>query len=739
MISLETISAVPAKAGIRLSGARNAEEWAPACAGAAVVWRSRRDGLPLKRHPGAGRGPLVRLGAGMTKWLELQMTDPIRFTLDGREVEAAAGRDASGRSPSGTASRSRISAGCRSRATAPTATAAPAWSRSRASGCWPPRASAAGARHEGAHRQRARQGVAQDGVRAAGRRPARARRRARPASALLELGRPDRGRRQPLPARAASRRPTVAIRRWRSTSTPASSALAACAPAARSRSTTSSAWPSRGEHAKIVFDLDDPMGDSHLRRLRRMRAGLPDRRADAGDAGRRRTASSQRAGPQGRHRLPVLRRRLPAHLPRQGQHDRRVEGRDGPANHNRLCVKGRFGFDYVAPPAAPDQAADPQAGRAQERDDTIDPANPLDAFPRGELGGGARPSPPTGLTTHPRPRRRQARWPASARPRAPTRRPTCSRSWCAPASAPTTSTTARACATPRSVAALLEGIGSGAVTDPFTDVANAEVIIVIGANPTVNHPVAATWIKNAAKRGAKLIVMDPRGQRARAPRHARCCSSSPTRDVALLNAMMHMIVDGGPLRPAIRPGPHRGLRAAARAHRATTARRRWRRSAASTAETLREVARLFARAEAAMILWGMGISQHVHGTDNARCLIALALMTGQVGRPGTGLHPLRGQNNVQGASDAGLIPMMFPDYQRSTTPQVRASFENALGHRARPRARADRGRDHGRDRTPARSRACTSWARTRRCPTPTSTMRARRWRSSSTWWCRTSS
>ena len=64
-----------------------------------------------------------------------------------------------------------------------------------------------------------------------------------------------------------------------------------------------------------------------------------------------------------------------------------------------------------------------------------------------------------------------------------------------------------------------------------------------------------------------------------------------------------------------------------------------------------------------MIFWGMGISQHVHGTDNARCLIALALMCGQIGRPGTGLHPLRGQNNVQGASDAGLIPMVFPDYQ----------------------------------------------------------------------------
>jgi formate dehydrogenase major subunit len=80
-----------------------------------------------------------------------------------------------------------------------------------------------------------------------------------------------------------------------------------------------------------------------------------------------------------------------------------------------------------------------------------------------------------------------------------------------------------------------------------------------------------------------------------------------------------------------------------------------------------------------MILWGMGISQHTHGTDNARCLIALSLMTGQIGRPGTGLHPLRGQNNVQGASDSGLIPMMYPDYQRVGNPEVRERFEHLWG------------------------------------------------------------
>ena len=139
-----------------------------------------------------------------------------------------------------------------------------------------------------------------------------------------------------------------------------------------------------------------------------------------------------------------------------------------------------------------------------------------------------------------------------------------------------------------------------------------------------------------------------------------------------------------------------------------------------------------------IIFWGMGISQHVHGTDNARCLIALALITGQIGRPGTGLHPLRGQNNVQGASDAGLIPMVYPDYQSVEKPQVRQLFEEFWGQTLDPK----RGLTvveimdamHA-----GRSAACTSWARTRRCRTRTSTMPARRWPSSSISSCRTSS
>jgi formate dehydrogenase major subunit len=103
------------------------------------------------------------------------------------------------------------------------------------------------------------------------------------------------------------------------------------------------------------------------------------------------------------------------------------------------------------------------------------------------------------------------------------------------------------------------------------------------------------------------------------------------------------------------------------------------------AAKIAEAGRLFGSAKAAMIFWGMGISQHVHGTDNARCLIALAMLSGNVGRPGTGLHPLRGQNNVQGASDAGLIPMMYPDYQAVDNPRIQARFEKLWKARLSPR------------------------------------------------------
>jgi len=209
------------------------------------------------------------------------------------------------------------------------------------------------------------------------------------------------------------------------------------------------------------------------------------------------------------------------------------------------------------------------------------------------------------------------------------------------------------------------------------DVANAEVVMVIGANPASNHPVAATWIKNAVRRGTKLIVADPR--RSDLSRHAtHFLQFKPDTDVALLNAMMHTIV-------------HEGLVDEEFIRNRTIGYEDLKKNVANyspeamgpvcgiPAETIKAVARLYATAKSAMILWGMGISQHIHGTDNARCLIALCMMCGQIGRPGTGLHPLRGQNNVQGASDSGLIPMFYPDYQRVINDDARLRFEKLWG------------------------------------------------------------
>ncbi|HZM59626.1 MAG TPA: formate dehydrogenase subunit alpha, partial [Vicinamibacterales bacterium] len=224
-----------------------------------------------------------------------------------------------------------------------------------------------------------------------------------------------------------------------------------------------------------------------------------------------------------------------------------------------------------------------------------------------------------------------------------------------------------------SVAALMEGINSGAVSNQVRDVVNAEVIFLIGANPTVNHPVAATWIKNAAKAGRTLIVADPR--RSDLARHASYyLQFNADTDVALLNAMLHVIVSEGLVDQNFVRERTAGYEALAENVKKFSP-EAMAPICGIDAKTIREVARLYATSKASIILWGMGISQHVHGTDNARCLIALALSTGQIGKPGSGLHPLRGQNNVQGASDSGLIPMFYPDYQRVNTPAARERFE----------------------------------------------------------------
>ncbi|HEY5379172.1 MAG TPA: molybdopterin-dependent oxidoreductase, partial [Pseudolabrys sp.] len=437
----------------------------------------------------------------------------------------------------------------------------------------------------------------------------------------------------------------------------------------------------RGHGEKIVFDFDDPMGastcvacgecvqacptgalmPSTLVNEQNVRTEFPDREVNS-------VCPYCGVGCQ-----------LTYHI----KNDKLlyVSGRNGPANQNRLCVKGRFGFDYVSNPQRLMKPLVRKDGVAKAADDLVDPANPFTHF-------------------------REATW-DEAMERAASglkkiRDRDGPRAIAGFGSAKGSNEEAylfqklirtavgsnnvdhctRLCHA-SSVAALLEGVGSGAVTATFNECKNSDFIIVIGANPTENHPVAATFFKQAAKRGAKLVVMDPRGQALK--RHAwQMMQFKYGTDVAMLNAMLNVIIGEKLYDQQYVQTYVEGFDQIANNVKDFTP-EEMEPVCGIPADTIRNVARAFARAENAIIFWGMGVSQHTHGTDNARCLIALSLICGQVGRPGTGLHPLRGQNNVQGASDAGLIPMFFPDYKSVESPEMIAKYEKAWGKKLDPK------------------------------------------------------
>ena len=356
-------------------------------------------------------------------------------------------------------------------------------------------------------------------------------------------------------------------------------------------------------------------------------------------------------------------------------------------------MKGRYGFDYVQHRHRLDEAADPQAGRAEAQGLHRRSGELARGVPRGDVGGSARRRGATGCATSATPTA-SARSPASARRRAPTKRRISSRSSCAPGSARTTSTTARVCATRRASRRSWRASIPGAVSNQVRDVANAEVIFVIGANPTVNHPVAATWMKNAAKSGAKLIVADPR--RSDLARHATYyLQFNPDTDVALLNALLHVIVEEGLVDESFIRDRTSGYAALAENVRKFSP-EAMAPICGIDAQTIREVARLYATSKGSMILWGMGISQHVHGTDNARCLIALALSTGQIGKPGS--RPASAARPEQRAGRVRLGP--DPDVLSGLPARQHAggarSVSRSCGRPARSRSRPDRRRDHER-------------------------------------------
>ncbi len=371
-----------------------------------------------------------------------------------------------------------------------------------------------------------------------------------------------------------------------------------------------------------------------------------------------------------------------------------VNGRASPVNHGRLCVKGRYGWDYAQ---HPQRLTVPLIRRDE-------------AYPKGPLSSEVRASVSRragGLVDYNEvlPAFREATWDEAldlvatrlrgirgqhgGRALAGFGSAKCSNEEAylfqklvrAAFGTNNVDHCTRLCHA-SSVAALMECIGSGAVTNVFGDVARSTVALVAGSNTTANHPVAATFIKEAVKQGTKLIVVDVR-RHEMADFATHFVQLNPGTDVAFYNALMHVLIDEGLVDErfvAERTEDFAKLRTQVLAHYAPE---KVAAICGVAADEIRRVARTIGLATppggggSMLVFWGMGISQHTTGTDNARCLISLSLLTGNVGKPGSGLHPLRGQNNVQGASDAGLIPMVYPDYQPVQDAAVRQKFEAA--------------------------------------------------------------
>jgi formate dehydrogenase major subunit len=426
----------------------------------------------------------------------------------------------------------------------------------------------------------------------------------------------------------------------------------------------------RGDHSQIVFDLQDSMGSSTC-----VACGECVQACPTGALMPKTQLGSQ-----------VVDKKVDSVCPFCGVgclltyniKDNRivsVDGRDGPANHNRLCVKGRFGFDYIDHPqrltvplirkagVPKDPEAIQQLNRNAAhwsdifREATWEEALAFGAGKLKQLRDTHGPKSLAGFGSAKGSNEEAYLFQKLVR---------------TGFGSNNVDHCTRLCHA-SSVSALLEGVGSAAVSNQVNDVEHAGLIFVIGSNPSANHPVAATWMKNAAKRGAKIVLADPRVTDI--GKHAwRTLQFKPDTDVAMLNALIYTVIEEGLVDQNFiqnRASNYEALKQNIQGYSPEAMAP----ICGVPAETLREVAREFATSKGSMVLWGMGVSQHVHGTDNARCLIALVSVTGQIGKPGSGLHPLRGQNNVQGASDAGLIPMMYPNYQRVNNPEAHDWFE----------------------------------------------------------------
>lgn len=443
----------------------------------------------------------------------------------------------------------------------------------------------------------------------------------------------------------------------------------------------------KGHHTRIGFDLDNPMGESTCVSCGECVAACPtgalvNKPLTLPLVSREQTQPVESVCPYCGVGCAIT-----YQVDRSANKILWAEGRKGGGNDSRLCVKGRYGWDYAH---HEQRLTKPLIRRAE-----FYPKGPLSREVRGEGGRNARVD-----YAEVMPAFREASWDEAldfiAEKLLAIRDRHGPRALAGFGSAKCSNEEAylfqkmmraalgtnnvdhctRLCHA-SSVAALLEGIGSGAVTDVYPNVSEADFVLLTGSNPTANHPVAATFFKQATRRGTKLLVVDPR-RPIIADFADWYCQIRPGTDVAFYNALMHVLIAEGlidqnfienrteqfaELKANVNDYPPEKVAALC----------------GIPADRLREIARAIGRSKNMMVFWGMGISQHTHGTDNARCLIALCLLTGSVGRPGTGLHPLRGQNNVQGASDSGLIPMVFPDYQPVDNQQARQKFETAWG------------------------------------------------------------
>jgi formate dehydrogenase alpha subunit len=227
------------------------------------------------------------------------------------------------------------------------------------------------------------------------------------------------------------------------------------------------------------------------------------------------------------------------------------------------------------------------------------------------------------------------------------------------------------------VTGLVEAFGSGAMTNSMEDVEESDVIFITGSNTSEQHPLIARRMINAVKNGSKMIIADPReiGLCEYADIYLQ---QHPGSDAALLNAIMHVIIAEDLHDHEFIDERTEGfyefeqsvLQYSPEKVEAITG---------VPAEKIRKAARLYGSADRASIFFSMGITQHITGVDNVKSTANLALLTGNVGKPGTGVNPLRGQNNVQGACDVAALPNYLPGYQSTTSPEVRAHATEVWG------------------------------------------------------------